>query len=128
MTALDIIIASILVCVIIVGCQLLFLHKIHLIKKKNHNYLCRIRNVVYEYPEIFVDKTEELWVLDYLIDYYSDDETALTPTQLLQVLKQKQENKKYNFLHSWIFNKEIINLEYATLNLDDFLSKQKIAK
>lgn len=127
MTTLDIIIASILVCVIIVGLQFLFLYKMHLIKKKNHNYLCRIRSVVYEYPEIFVDKSEELWVLDYLIDYYSDDETALTPTQLLQVLKQKQEIRKYNFLHSWIFNKEIINLEYATLNLD-FLSKQKIAK
>lgn len=98
-------------------------------RRETYNYLSRIRSVIDEYPDMFVDNQDEVWVLDYLIAYYADSEENiyLHPRNVLDKLlaEKKVNRRKVEFLLRWLHYGEIINLDFATINLSSFINGKK---
>lgn len=118
MTLMDYVVSGlfIAVCIIIICIEHYYSRKKD--DKKDLQFLLQVRQVVTEYPEMFENKAQEVEMLDYLIMYYSGEEVP-PPKKLYNIMSNDESvnRRKTYFLGYWVYHKQIVNLEFATINL-----------
>jgi len=122
----DVFIASLFFCVLFICVFVYLFFKKQKDREIIFNYLSQIRRTIDRYPEMFIDKKNEIWVLDYLIQYYADEGEIASPNEMLNILAEKRELNyaKWAFLYRWVHYRDIINLDFATIELDTLKIKK----